>query len=71
MSRRTELSLRHAKHVRYALVEPRGEDGTCVIRNASGKTARVKASWLDVEGDECWPGSLRKAIHVMAAGWEG
>lgn len=71
MSRRTELSQRHKQHERYELVEPEGKDGTCVIRDAAGRTARVKASWLETEGTACWPDSVRKAIHVKASEWEG
>ena len=69
MSRRTDISLRHAQHEHYTLVEPAGADGFCVVRDANGKTASVKARWLDFNGTDCWPGSLRKSIHIKSAEW--
>ena len=70
MSRRTEMSQRHKQHERYELADPAGKDGTCVIRDAAGRTARVKADWLETEGTACWPRSVRAAIHVQSAAWE-
>ena len=68
MSQRTLISLRHVKHDHYTLVEP-AVGGFCVIRSAEGKTARVKADWLDFEGTDCWPGSWRKSMHIKSAEW--
>ena len=69
MSARTDMSLRHAPTERYELVRHAGADGRCLIRDAAGKTASVKAAWLVFEGGTCWPGGWRKAQHVKNAEW--
>lgn len=68
MKTRKELSLRHAARDQYRLIEQTA-DGMCVIEDAAGRRARVKAEWLDVDGQVCVAGSFRKAQHVAAAEW--
>ena len=68
MKTRKELSLRHAAREQYRLVAQTA-DGMCVIEDAARRRARVKAEWLDIDGQTCVAGSFRKAQHVSGAEW--
>ena len=68
MKTRKELSLRHADREQYRLVAQTA-DGICEIEDAAGRRARVKAEWLDIDGQTCVAGSFRKAQHVSGAEW--
>lgn len=68
MSIRKEISLRHGKHDQYKLVAQEAT-GMCVIEDATGRRARVKAEWLDIDGSVCWAGGFRKALHIKNAVW--
>ena len=68
MMTRKQMSLRHANNERYTLVSS-DPDGTSVIENSAGRRARVKTAWLDIDGQVCWAGGFRKALHIGAAEW--